>query len=59
MRVDFAPNQTALLLAEDVYWLPKRSNRKWDICQEKWTDLYLYGILREEWKEPKMPTKTT
>jgi ribosomal-protein-alanine N-acetyltransferase len=22
-------------------------------------DLYLYGILREEWKEPKILTKTT
>jgi len=25
----------------------------------KWKDLYLYGILREEWKEPKILTKTT
>ena len=23
-----------------------------------WTDLYLYSILREEWKEPKILTKT-
>jgi RimJ/RimL family protein N-acetyltransferase len=25
----------------------------------KWYDLYLYGILREEWKEPKTLTKTS
>jgi len=24
-----------------------------------WADLYLYSILREEWKEPKILTKTT
>jgi RimJ/RimL family protein N-acetyltransferase len=24
-----------------------------------WVDLYLYGILREEWKEPKILTKNT
>jgi len=24
-----------------------------------WADLYLYGILREEWKEPRILTKTT
>ena len=25
----------------------------------EWTDSHLYGILREEWKEPKILTKTT
>jgi RimJ/RimL family protein N-acetyltransferase len=25
----------------------------------KWADLYIYSILREEWKEPKILTKTT
>jgi RimJ/RimL family protein N-acetyltransferase len=24
-----------------------------------WTDLYLYSILREEWKEPKILTKAS
>jgi RimJ/RimL family protein N-acetyltransferase len=24
-----------------------------------WSDFYLYSILREEWKEPKILTKTT
>jgi RimJ/RimL family protein N-acetyltransferase len=25
----------------------------------EWRDAYLYSILREEWKEPKILTKTT
>jgi RimJ/RimL family protein N-acetyltransferase len=24
----------------------------------KWIDFYLYSILREEWKEPKISTRT-
>ena len=28
------------------------------IVRGLWTDAYLYGVLREEWKEPKILTKT-
>ena len=31
--------------------------RKGIFAWGNWTDLYLYGILREEWKEPKILTK--
>jgi len=31
--------------------------RKGEFAWGKWTDLYLFSILREEWKEPKMLTK--
>jgi len=33
--------------------------RKAMLAWGKWTDVYLYSILREEWKEPKILTKTT
>ena len=32
--------------------------RKEMFVRGKWTDIYLYSILREEWKEPKILTKT-
>ena len=33
--------------------------RKHDFVYGKWIDDYIYSILREEWKEPKILTKTT
>jgi RimJ/RimL family protein N-acetyltransferase len=33
--------------------------RKGMLAWGKWVDLYIYSILREEWKEPKILTKTT
>jgi RimJ/RimL family protein N-acetyltransferase len=33
--------------------------RKGMFAWGNWVDLYLYGILREEWKEPKILIKTT
>jgi RimJ/RimL family protein N-acetyltransferase len=33
--------------------------RKAMLAWGKWADVYLYSILREEWKEPKILTKTT
>jgi RimJ/RimL family protein N-acetyltransferase len=33
--------------------------RKAVFLRGEWVDLYLYSILREEWKEPKILTKTT
>jgi RimJ/RimL family protein N-acetyltransferase len=33
--------------------------RKRSFIRAKWTDITLYSILREEWKEPKILTKTT
>jgi RimJ/RimL family protein N-acetyltransferase len=32
--------------------------RKGFYCRGEWTDDYMYSILREEWKEPKILTKT-
>jgi len=32
--------------------------RKYLFLRGEWRDLYLYSILREEWKEPKILTKT-
>jgi RimJ/RimL family protein N-acetyltransferase len=32
--------------------------RKHDFVYGKWIDDYIYSILREEWKEPKILTKT-
>jgi ribosomal-protein-alanine N-acetyltransferase len=33
--------------------------RKGEFVWGNWADLYLYGILREEWKEPRILTRTT
>jgi len=33
--------------------------RKEEFVRGEWRDRYLYSILREEWKEPKIVTKTT
>jgi RimJ/RimL family protein N-acetyltransferase len=33
--------------------------RKRDFVRGEWRDALIYSILREEWKEPKMLTKTT
>jgi ribosomal-protein-alanine N-acetyltransferase len=33
--------------------------RKGIFAWSKWGDLYLYSILREEWKEPKILTRTS
>ena len=33
--------------------------RKSLFIRGEWRDAYLYSILREEWKEPKILTKTT
>lgn len=33
--------------------------RKLIFIRGEWQDALLYGILREEWKEPKIPTRTT
>ena len=32
--------------------------RKCDFSRGEWRDAYLYSILREEWKEPKILTRT-
>jgi len=32
--------------------------RKNDFIRGEWRDRYLFSILREEWKEPKILTKT-
>jgi RimJ/RimL family protein N-acetyltransferase len=33
--------------------------RKTALIRGEWTDMFMFSILREEWKEPKILTKTT
>ena len=37
----------------------KEGDSKISSVRGEWADAYLYSILREEWKEPKILTKTT
>jgi RimJ/RimL family protein N-acetyltransferase len=32
--------------------------RKASLIRGKWTDMFIFSILREEWKEPKTLTRT-
>jgi RimJ/RimL family protein N-acetyltransferase len=31
--------------------------RKCYFCRGEWTDMFIFSILREEWKEPKILTR--
>jgi len=44
---------------EKVGFAKEGTIRKFFFMRGEWRDAYLYGILREEWKEPKILTKTT
>jgi len=50
------PSQKAL---EKVGFLNEGTMRKSHFVRGEYRDMYLYSILREEWKEPKILAKTT
>ena len=51
-------NRAAQKVLENAGFTREGIERKGIFVWGKWTDLYVYSILREEWKEPKILTKT-
>jgi len=59
--------ETLMIVAEEHLYAFMRARafkkegtvRKSFFMRGEWRDAYLYSILREEWKEPKILTKTT
>jgi RimJ/RimL family protein N-acetyltransferase len=45
-------------ILEKVGFKREGTMRKSYFCRGEWTDMFLFSILREEWKEPKILTKT-
>jgi len=45
-------------ILEKVGFKREGTMRKCYFCRGEWTDMFLFSILREEWKEPKILTKT-
>ena len=43
---------------EKVGFKGEGTMRKCYFCRGEWTDMFLFSILREEWNEPKILTKT-
>jgi RimJ/RimL family protein N-acetyltransferase len=52
-------NKASQKILEKAGFQKEGINRKILFVRGKWTDFYNYSILREEWKEPKILTKTT
>ena len=52
-------NKASQRILEKVGFQKEGLVRKSMFLRGKWADVCLYGILREEWKEPKILTKTT
>jgi RimJ/RimL family protein N-acetyltransferase len=52
-------NKASQSLLEKIGFKREGTLRKSYFVRGVWTDCYLYSILREEWKEPKILTKTT
>jgi ribosomal-protein-alanine N-acetyltransferase len=50
-------NKASQKILEKAGFQREGTQRKGIFVYGKWTDLYLYGILREEWKEPKILTR--
>lgn len=46
-------------ILEKVGFKREGTMRKCYFCRGEWTDMFIFSILREEWKEPKILTKTT
>jgi RimJ/RimL family protein N-acetyltransferase len=44
-------------ILEKVGFKREGTMRKSYFCRGEWTDMFLFSILREEWKEPKILTK--
>ena len=45
-------------ILEKVGFKREGTMRKCYFCRGEWTDMFIFSILREEWKEPKILTKT-
>jgi RimJ/RimL family protein N-acetyltransferase len=52
-------NVASQKVLEKVGFTKEGTARKFFFMRGEWRDAYLYSILREEWKEPKILTKTT
>jgi len=52
-------NVTSQRVLEKAGFHKEGTLRKVMYVRGKWSDSYMYSILREEWKEPKILTKTT
>ena len=52
-------NKASRRVLEKVGFKREATLRKAGFVRGKWADGYLYSILREEWREPKILTKTT
>jgi len=50
-------NKASQKVLENAGFQREGIERKGIFVWGKWADLYLYGVLREEWKEPKILTK--
>ena len=53
-----ARNEASQKVAEKAGFKKEGTIRKAMFIRGEWRDLFLYSILREEWKEPKILTKT-
>jgi RimJ/RimL family protein N-acetyltransferase len=51
-------NETSQRVLEKVGFKIEGTIRKYQLVRGVWTDYYLLSILREEWKEPKILTKS-
>ena len=52
-------NVVSQKVLEKVGFKKEGTIRKSTFIRGEWRDMYLYSILREEWKEPKILTKTS
>lgn len=52
-------NVASQKVLEKVGFMKEGIIRKSIFIRGEWRDAYLYSILREEWKEPRILTKTT
>ena len=52
-------NKVSQRILEKVGFKKEGVSRRSSFVRGQWRDEYLYSILREEWKEPKLLTKTT
>jgi RimJ/RimL family protein N-acetyltransferase len=52
-----AKNKTAQRVLEKIGFKMEGNIRKLQFVRGVWVDYYLFSILREEWKEPRILTK--
>jgi aminoglycoside 6'-N-acetyltransferase len=51
-------NKPSQRILEKTGFTKEGTLRKVGYVEGEWTDAYIYSILREEWREPKILTKT-